>query len=225
MGFNIVEFNGIPGSGKTTISRELEKELKNKSLKIINEKDIFNDNNKVSNLFCLKNAKINMTILLLAIDILIKNRQKGTLINAIKIIRYNNIIYKNYKNKEYDYIILSEGMIQFLSSLFDNNKYDNKKNISKIAKGLSRIYRSILYVNCDIRESEAFLRISNRTSKPNSVDLMDRNELGIFLEERKYALESIRMIFDSLNCNITLNTEDSIKKNIKIILKQIGCGG
>lgn len=226
MGSYLIEFSGLPGSGKSTLSNYLIEYLKHEDYNLITEKDIFTDSKKIGKVYGLflaffnrRNFILNWELVKLGLKLSLKNFSFYPIITSNKIIRYNNVIWKSY-NRENCLIILSEGNIQYISTIFDNLEYSNSDIVNTIFNKLDKIYNNMIYISCNIDSHIALKRISNRTSEPNSIDCMQKHELEIFMNNRSKNLEQILSNRKKTNL-FSLDMNEEITTNLNLLIAKL----
>lgn len=228
MGYCLVEFNGIPGSGKSTLAKLVEQELKNKSFNVITETDIFLNKkrfekalNLVKVLLSLKLYKFNMALLKSSIRIFLKNKNGSVLSKAFKIMLYNGNILTKIEKNTCDFIILSEGCIQFISHMIDYTHLKDYSKLSRIVSEYVKLYDNIFIINCTISIEESIKRIEERISNPNSINLLKNEELKSFIRQRDYHLKNLRNSINYDKNKIAIDMHKDLCENKNILLKRI----
>lgn len=180
----ILDFYGVPGSGKTTESHEIAKSYRKLGNTVIEpsyqldhgKSIIVRRIKKIQQLLSLQKAEKN------AIRIIVRNNGyspgKGEVSQTI------NIATKLYAVKKYygsfDYIIFDEGFAQAAVSLSVNSQVPADENLNQILALTDPIPKlQLVYVKLSI--SEALKRIANRNSRDTRVEAMQTEQAKIAL--------------------------------------------
>lgn len=144
---NIIEFAGLPGCGKSTVSRQLEENLKKKGYSVKTRKDIMQGVEKGKRLLGNPLLWFNTGRLLLY-SLKYKNTDKYDY--CIRIVYMNSQLKKIIKGNADEVFILEEGILQDLTAIA-YNKPAEQNNYSRLALNiLNQIKNHIFYVNCHL---------------------------------------------------------------------------
>ena len=215
-----IEFNGIPGSGKTTIANRLLKDNKN----LLKYDDIKKQINKGSKF---KIAYIILrygNIEFLWLIILFILRSKNTIIRYFKraITLYNTFcIYNSIENIcSNEVIIIDQGLIQYIISIpYDEVEIDYIY-LKKMIKYISNKYNNIAFINCDLNNDELLRRLINRSNKTDlKYIIKDRNNTTTIIKNQKQILKYTRNFIQSTGFEnfLNINTITNPGKNSKMI--------
>jgi len=222
MGTTVISLNGLPGSGKTTLANSLASKLKD-GRTVFDIDDVFNKKNshakKFFQIFSLRNLPINTKILLSGIKESNATSCLKPMKNAFTLIRYRNILQSFIISHRDSTIVLSEGPIHFFSVIYDNGEAPDDKLNRAIIKALPAKNCLTITINADIPIKEAERRINTRSSKPNSIDLMDKKKLHELLKTRQKNIDTLRKMADTPTINIDMLRH--VQANSNTILKQI----
>ncbi|MGF1540307.1 MAG: NB-ARC domain-containing protein [Pleurocapsa sp.] len=201
----IVEFVGLPGAGKTTISQQVELKLKERDLQIVSRDKILkqweqeNLWQKVVQLLPdnLHDWHILINSLIFALQVRPINRQSFS--KAAK-------IFANFKRnnavalaKDCDIILLDQGLLQETWSVSITGSPPPGKYLKReIIPLFDRSTTIIIYCQIDI--DTALKRIQNRTTSNSRFDQMDAKKAQELLEKYFFYLQEI------INCARTSNT-------------------
>jgi adenylate kinase family enzyme len=224
----IVEFHGLPGSGKSTISDLFVKDLIRRGKVVLTESDIFKSssfikklNSLLISLLSLKFLKLNLDLIRIGINTSINTRSFSNVINSLKVIKFNYILSRRVDEGGYDFICLSEGLIQLINTILDGDENFSNKTLTNIVKEITKKYNHLIIVNCNISKEIAFNRLQNRTTIPNTVNKMDYNELTKFLEIRFINFVKIKKVIKIIVETVELNTETNIYDNLIFLFDTI----
>lgn len=217
----IIEFCGIPGTGKTSIEVKLEEKYQEK---VISEKKIKNsitNRNSKLTLFYLKPK--NFIYLLLVLAIYLKNighiRENFQFFIKILLMNFYRSQFNNGKIDK-NYFFIDEGIIQALVSIWYDKKMKNSYLLRRI---LRRSYQSDneIVSYCKIDEKIAKDRIRARNKMQGRLDKIQQDEY--LLEILKLQKENFSLIVEILKEKvIEIDTQEEIEKNLQILYKKIG---
>lgn len=158
---NIIEFNGLPGCGKSTCSSELISILTEKTGNV-KSFDSFDPLNKKQLMIRALRYKAGRQFLLEIIRILIRTHLLFTADVAKRMIYCMAFIGYYYSSRQTEgYLIMDEGIIQgVVSALFNYNQ--TIPDFSGVINSLQRL--NILFVYVDINPDEASERIKKRNT-------------------------------------------------------------
>jgi shikimate kinase len=221
----IIEFNGLPGSGKSTISEELIKQLELKDKVVLSEQNIFEQSKPSKKLLELgkslytpKSIKLNYALLRLGIKASIRSKSSNNLKSAIKIIRYNFILIERISRGDFDVICLSEGFMQFIFCIYDGLEFFKSSELEVILHEISNLHNDLLVINCRISKEKTLQRLKERNSVPNTVDLMGEKERIEFIECREKNMKEINKLTINTMKLYEIDTLDDIDKNVSSII-------
>jgi len=219
----IIEFNGVPGTGKTTIAKallELEKEI----LVYEKLKKKYMHRNKFKTIYYLF-AYGDIKILWLLFLLILKSKPIELetfyrIRNIYSIVVMYSIINKKYNNKV---IVMDEGIIQALVLTIYNKNYINYKRYNKLVETILNKYNNLHLVNCKLELNEIIKRYKNRNrSKDKHILSKSQKELYLITKRRKESNEYIWNLLKKFNFNknINLDANSDIQNNAKLIYKQ-----
>jgi hypothetical protein len=214
-----IEFVGIPGTGKTSITDSLIPDLSKKvNNKIIQRKDLLITNlysSKISFIFSLLvftilNFRLSFFIFVDNIFPISKKQYKRTLLLFFKLVCINKINSKRKKN----IILFDQGICQLLWSLF---LY--KKNKKKIRQYLIRINRFLPNIVIFV-QSNNHIEIINRVDKRNNdIKPIDYRQVESS-EKKEEILRYLVQVIEKENISkvLYLNALNKISVNKKKVL-------
>lgn len=224
-----IEFNGLPGSGKSTICNELVKELEKRGALVLTESDIFISSNPlkkiidlINGLISFKYMKLNINLIKVGMRASIKRRCLNNIKNSIKIIRYNHILSQRVVRNSFDYICLSEGFVQFIYSIFDGVDFIDRNQCEILFNEIRKLYKNILIINCNITPEVSLERVEKRTSQSNTIDLMNITDRIRFFEIRYSNMNRIKTMINNMFNSLEIDTSISKGENVCKLLLKIG---
>jgi gluconate kinase len=219
---NIIEFNGLPGCGKSTICNEVLKKFSKD--KIISLDDVINLNseNRIKNMFNLIKILINLKLFGFNIRIIKFSLRFGfdytRLIFAARLIKFNGNLH--YYSKEYPekIVILEEGYIQYLTSIPHNFEVVITKELKDIVKYVKANY-NLTYIHCEIDDETNYNRLSNRNFTASRFDALSKKELEEILKIKYKNICTFRSLMDNKREGIYVDTSELVDINMRLIIK------
>lgn len=226
----ILEFNGVPGCGKTTTANLLKNELSKIGYKVGELNELFHCNKIVKNLkICISIIHMNNVFFLMNLIKFVFSVKPMNLsrLKYIKIAYYNYymINYSKAKQNNYDFLILDQGLIQSLISISHSDNIYNKKYLDKILMNITYKLDNICYINCDINNEESVLRIKARGLSQGRLDnIKDFDQLIDTLNKQNENLRGIRrelLELEPTHLKVDLDMKEKSDINLQKILKKI----
>lgn len=228
----VVDFSGLPGCGKSTLTYKLYNELKEENLivEMFNKNEYLNTGNRKKNindylrLLLPSNIKFYFKIVYPIRKHKVSN---GVLNYGIKeriwkelrlVLLYDKLV--NIR-KNIDVVLIDQGIIQ------DFSDYIMFRNIPKnIFKNYSELYskskNSFLFVSYNASVEESMKRIKLRNRKKYKFDFLKNDDLKKFLIEEEKNLKFVTNEFNSNFSCLLLNSDFNLmKKNISDIKNSI----
>lgn len=210
----IVEFNGLPGLGKSTVANLLVKELTNRGFTAVSRyrKNILNNfHHPFPELFSLS--------LYYRVAAFAKNLPpKGKKRTHVHIVNF--YVHKYDQIRRYckaDFAIIDEAIIQFWVAIAFNDKipHDNKR-VEDIVRKLKSMKVEFVRVDCLNRVDRAVERIKSRPSKNIIFEKLEGEELVNALEAEAANFEYLRSVFSKVYENqhvIQIDTNETPEIN------------
>ncbi len=222
----IIEFNGLPGSGKTTLSKKIidnlrknningmlyqeYKEMYQKKLKLIDMLFFAFKLLNISNwkflyytFFCAnKDYKLN------------KNRFKKTYS-----VLYFYINMKDMKKRsDIDVVVFDQGIVQAIISIIYLDGFYSEKYIKGILKCLNKTIGEMHIINIDLSIDGALERVMDRKNLLCKIDRMNVVDAQEMLEINYNIFDKIRGIINDINFKrLNIDGNLHIEKNASII--------
>lgn len=218
----IIEFNGLPGTGKTTIATHLKKMLDEAGIHnefygripCYSKKENFNLALKYGKKFSFEFFKFvlcrdwNVT----------KNRIKI----AISVIAYYNFYFRCNKEKTPQVLLIDQGIIQGLISVAHTDEIKKKKRIDKIIKTIKNL--DIRYISSIANAEISKERLVHRENGGSRFDKMNEieREKNLYAQQKNFEIirSSINEVIDSKYL-IEIDTSIEPQQNAKIIFDTI----
>lgn len=202
-----LDFYGLPGSGKSTISHKLADRLMNEYLVVEPSYELDHKDTKFWRAYSKFNAIIKLMLLYPRVFICIIKLIKKCdykILSKDFILHLLNIGYKTYslKRNHQDYIIFDQGLRQAVVSLYfgKDNKHSFAKTYDDIRSLVCNSVKVIdVYIKVDI--NTAINRMNNRNSNISRVQLLNETEKVSELEDQLRMMNSFEnnkaFVFDS----------------------------
>lgn len=212
----IIEFNGLPGTGKTTVAKNLILFLEEKGIPCYYNK-FFKEIKIKRYLSYLFDGTIELYFLGRKFADKSSNNISGEKREIVKVfIGYYRLYRFFLKNKKNHVLIIDQGIIQALISILHIDLMVSTKELEKIFAFLKRKGVTFLNVSCNTNVKLSVERIKNRNTFGGRLDRLDLVDLQHALENQAQNFESIR------NCcknvlglqEILIDTSESLEKNV-----------
>lgn len=214
----IVDFYGLPGSGKSTVSHQAAEQLR-KSGYVVDEVSYDMDHYHSGRMRAL--LKVTYVILLLIRSpktflnlsyVIIKN---GSPLFSMRFYRYIlNIGYKLYASKYrrfVDIIFFDEGFCQTILSLYYRRKFDNCKNALRELENLLPDTLNIVHIFVKTDNNTTIQRLLRRQDGESRVDRLSENDMRQILDEQMTLCQLLpynQIINNNDDMSIALNGEE-----------------
>ena len=219
----IIEFCGIPGSGKTSLCTDVVQKLTEKGHGIFTREDVYFFGSK-NTYFNLLKAFLHPGNLKIYFNIFIINRKYSKDFKSIKyalqLIIYYYQLKRISKNSSHNFAILDEGVIQYLSALSSGAEIEDFKKIKCIIGSFESIFDHWLVIKCEIDPETAVCRIKNRST--NSRRFSKDEDNTSLLEKLSNRYVNLNYLLKLKN-NVTIDMTQDIKTNSEIIMNLISC--
>lgn len=210
------ELYGIPGAGKTTVTKSLLQQLKEDGYKIAGFDEVYYRRDfklrslkaYVEILFHISEYPLLYHYLMLYNKCSCRNRHY-----FMKLILYSHQILMTCKENKYDMMFLEEGIIQFISSMFYMEELPANNNIQRIAGYFSKRIK-VVPIYCDVEIKESMKRIKER---PYSQTSRFSHSVGTEkLEEAlKYKIHNLGIVASHFLAHYKINMEEPVEHNVE----------
>ncbi len=215
----IIEFNGLPGTGKSTTANELKAQLERRGIKCYNTFDTSNGKllKKIRYVF-------NGTYWLLYLSInFVKNCVKTDEIDKYEVLgiltKFYNIYRDFNKIKPKDVLIIDQGLVQGVLSLVHTGEITDTKGLEKIIRFLKKKNIEFVSVDCICSKELCVDRINKRGRAYGRVDSKSKTEMQDILNLQEQTLQIIRGFFDAEYPFVEIMTTDTIDVNVSRIVE------
>ena len=192
LGPNIIDFYGLPGSGKSTTSHNVALKYKNNGKKVVEPSyDLDHEKHKISRKIYKLSILLRTFFFSHKTYLFFKHlaKKNGYTIKNGQINQISNIclkihFLKKYNKRKLDYIIFDEGIAQAAISLSINSKIAPSQNLKDILLGIKqKIKIQYIYIPCEV--NTALERVASRNSKDTRIE-KQRTRAAQFLLMNRY---------------------------------------
>ncbi len=214
-----IEFNGLPGSGKTTIVERLIAELKKEGVRTISLEEIIffrkssfdtKFRQLIGALFCPSCFRLNYNTFNLIIESGISMER---IKYAMRLIKLNYQIKRVINTESFDLLLLDEGFVQFVTSIPHNKTFIKEISVSKVCRYIMDTYSDIQIINCILPIEMTISRSKNRKSSISRFDNLNPTELERQLGIKSHNIEVMRKLIPK-KCQLEVNLSEDIDKNV-----------
>lgn len=214
----IIEFNGIPGAGKTTTAVQVRKCLKDMGIKEISERKVIGYRGSYKEIMASKETR-RVYIIFLKAFLLIRPITWERL-------KYMNAAYNywlgikklyNLKSRRNKICVLEQGIIQGFVSMAYLGEIRDEKKFYKYIRQVMDTLDNVICVNCIVDTDISMLRM--RARKPNGGRLQqidDDKELKKALGLQKKQFEEIRRI--AIKNAVTIDMDHQVEDNAQEVI-------
>jgi len=227
-----IEFNGLPGSGKTTVAAELQSTMKRLNCAAVVDYSAVRKRylgvHKLYTLFgAIRYGDFRLLGLLLGLLVRLRTFELARL-TALKNLYLEQCLYRRLSRqcRGQRYLIVDQGLMQGLVSLLHTTAYPDQAYLAKLVSYL--LQSNALYlVHCCLEEQENLDRLRARGSKRARFDLIgDREELLRNIQTQGRLFKELRQALPEVGFHnyITIDTADPVEENVTLILKGLAGG-
>lgn len=222
----IIEFNGLPGSGKTTLSSHIADYLNKNNIRCLLYQDYLKLNSrkskvlKVSNFLFELMKPSNWPFIYYSTSFL----KSAGLWSRDRISRLRSMFYmymnikKLIKKESIDVIIIDQGVIQTIISILFLKNLSCEEQVNKILECLSETITKFCIINVHVDVDLVSQRIVKRQKMSSRIDRMNEEEARDYLLANSRNFNKIRKIISEINIqHLNIDTFLDVKKNSRII--------
>ena len=206
----VVEFYGLPGSGKSSVAEPVVKKLREKGFRVLTYTDL---NSSYNNGFGLVLKNLNLTFLLLQLFLREKMIINKRRVSYIKLILQTSNFYKNSSGA--DYVIMEQGILQNVISLYYDHEIRDTGTLKKI---FQTVRNEMLPVVTEIDCEEAFKRMLTREKEPGRLDGLDGEKQRKVYQIYENNIRKFENVFTDF---VKIDTSIDPQTNAETILKKI----
>ena len=211
----IIEFNGLPGTGKSTIARSLESQLISSGVKAIRSYGSIQP--KVSFGYW----KYCLCICLFSFRIRPLKIRKNGISAFLKYVRMYPYFVKSSSD---DVLIIDQGLLQAILSIAHTDQLVVTNSLRRLVKSVIPSDARFIRVDCECSPELSFSRIRERGITGGRLDVMPDSELTESLTVQNKSLTQLRQVFDDTRIDMTaieLDTTVPVEDNVSRILNVI----
>ena len=189
----ILEFAGVPGIGKSTLCHQLQNALTQKGYTVINLQRYLPGNTFIQKVYrkykyhMIWHAPINRKMVMTF-------RQLNFPVDSAHREWMERILLVNYQlhmnGVTYDYILMDEGMIQFITSLYHNRELQDPESVKPFIQALCPEYlqnTEIIYMTLNM--TAVCERLKNRNRAGDRFVMEDQQQMRENLEKKRKNIE------------------------------------
>lgn len=219
-----LEFNGIPGSGKTTLSDRVIENMKGVSYTVesyhqLIEKPTRNNLKRlVRYLFSIKLSSFKIGYLALMYLITNKKLNHENGLRVISLIVLFDFYQKKSLANDEEVILVDQGMVQQMVSMLFESELIAEKYVKKLIRYTQKKDMGIIIVNIDLDINESFERLTKREGNISRIQKLKKDTAMHTLIMQQNNFNKIRKIIRELDLeSITVNTQGSIETNVLLL--------
>jgi len=219
-----LEFNGIPGSGKTTLSDRVIENMKGASYtvesyhQLIKKPTRNNLKRLVRYLFSIKLSSFKIGYLALMYLITNKKLNHENGLRVISLIVLFDFYQKKSLANDEEVILVDQGMVQQMVSMLFESELIAEKYVKKLIRYTQKKDMGIFIVNIDLDINESFERLTRREGNISRIQKLKKDTAMHTLIMQQNNFNKIRKIIRELDLeSITVNTQGSIETNVLLL--------
>lgn len=217
----IVEFNGLPGSGKTTLAEELKKTLKKKGY-VVSNFYFKRRYHKLGELIVLNPMYWGLIKTFIKYSHLFENKKSLSII--LRVVNFIRSYHDFIKSNRREVLIVDQGFVQGVISIAHQDALPQTEHLEDILKMTNLNSNAVVCVNCNVDEVVSNKRITSRPKNGCRVETMGNDErmntLTIQKENLAYLRERLFKICPNI-IYVDANTEYDVLDNVDKIVRVI----
>lgn len=214
----IIEFNGLPGTGKTTIANVLQTKLEAKQIKCL---DNYSSTNKILFLFDFRCWIIFFKALLFTISI---SPTCQVIYRAKKFVLFYKMYHDFILCNQDAVLIMDQGILQNVISSIHEGEMTNTYYLKRLLQYYASSGISFLRVDCILDIRTASMRLTNRTHGSSRLDNLNSIDANRALYHQKMHFNKVRSIFAEIYPTLTvveIDTKKDINYNSDLIINSL----
>ena len=217
----IIEFNGLPGAGKTTVANALQRRLEGMGVSTVTHyyRNIFHRKPQTL-LMAPRYWKLIKASLSFA-GLLSKRSYIQRILLMIKFVR----MYRHFESdKPADCLLVDQGIIQGIVSIAHNEKLTRSDILENLIGLMHMDAMPLIFVNCNVSNETANERILSRPSNGCRVENMtceERNRTLLIQSNNFYLIrETINEKYSSVSV-VEVDNEEPVENAVDLIINHI----
>lgn len=215
----IIEFAGLPGSGKTTLSNELINELTKRGYNVVSRRDLLRfkyiNNVHITVLYILFKPSLWKDVFkIINFSKQFPNNNERRLYVKKLIVLYSKLISFNKEKEKFKktILILDEGFVQYLTSIPHDFTLDNSKKIIELCNLFNNL-NNIKTINCSISIEKAADRILSRKKNNDRFLLTNQDAILKLLSIKRANIGTVlnNVTHDIINFSCSENDNTNIE--------------
>lgn len=228
----IIEFNGLPGCGKTTLKKTIYSA--HSSVRSVGVAEFRGEGRPFFYKFLLKVCRFtnqfmpsNMGLYRDVRKMLrtAKLREGAQFSNSYEnavTVMYIVYLYSIYRKAGDTTVIVDEGLVQSLTSCCVQREI-NHSDLKTVMLHFQGLFDKIVFVNCDCTLETSLQRVRVRNRNDSAMDHLSDDELQLFFNRYHEQLTVVRsMIGNTCKQMVSLSVEDDDPKPVEVLEKKIG---
>lgn len=227
----IIEFMGLPGCGKTTISKELVVNLRAKGYKVqllseFQSRFFFNLVTKLFHSLRYGSFQYRLKVKKYIKNQAIKNSSEGRLRYTLYIMSF----YKRFllEKSECSILLVDQGLFQSVTSLNHGNAQLETNGLAGVINEWKEIKNHLIVLNCNIDVAQSAKRIISRNESNGRFDKMSEDKLigqlglQLLIQEQLWDfMNSSKINFKKLDLSTEQKVDDNVSKIMGIVRKEL----
>lgn len=219
-----LEFNGIPGSGKTTLSNRVIEDMKSADYPVESYHQIIKKpsrkNLKHLLLFLFRIKPSSFKIGYLAVMYLITNKKLNheNWLRAISLVVLFDFYQKKNRDNVQEVILVDQGIAQQIISMLYESELIVDKYVRKLIRYAKKKDLGIFIVNVDLDIKASFERLTKRKGNISRIQKLNEANAIHTLTIQQNNFNKIRKIIKELELeSLNVNTQVCIDENVLLI--------
>lgn len=220
----IIEFNGIPGSGKTTLSNDLIADLKDSENSIESLKKLLKKPSKrnirqlISFLIKIKPSSLKAGYYVLMDLFRNKKIDKDNLLRIYALIIVFDFYQKKGSKDLKEIIVADDGIIQQVISLYFGSELRLDQYLTKFIKYTKKRIPNLIIININLNIDQTFNRLKKRNSNISRIQTVDEITALQILRVQENNFKEIRKIINEVGIeSFDITTEISRESNVMLL--------
>lgn len=223
-----LEFNGIPGSGKTTLSNRVIMDMKRKNYPVESYHEVIKKPNRKNSkhlllyLFRIKPGSVKIGYLATMYLITNKKLNHENWLRVISLV----VLFDFYQKKGQDcgdeVILVDQGIVQQIISMLYESELIADKYVKKLIRFAKKKNVGLYVVNVDLDINTSFERLVQRKGNISRIQKLSGADAIHTLTIQQNNFNKIREVLNELELeSIDVNTKASIDESVQLIVNYI----